>query len=354
MLRRCESILTACPPAILALLSLSVGAVKAGVVLFTPTIWDLRSFPAPIDAYPYLSYGYRSVAKLLGLDSVIEYRWMFFVSIVVIAIGIGAAFRTVLPADQRSWPVLLLMSGPTAWVIAGGFGRVDPIVLAGGILLGLLGRKSLWAVVSILLASLGNPETAIVIALTVVVISLDQRFRDRRRGALFALVASVVYFGGVRIWSLALGVPSRDSVFLEILPRSFQAFFYQWPLLIWATYGLAAFAVFTLSISRSRISIPWVFGAIALPLLPSVLSADQSRVNVACASAIVVIALIEVTPRALTAIRKVSASPLLITLGVILVLPAIEVQFLTVRSPWQEGWRFFYFYVLSTMGFNIE
>lgn len=201
MLKRLEAALERCPPIGIALGAFVIGVLKAGVVLFTPTVWGLRDFPMLVDAYPYLSYGYRLVAWVFGLESVSEYQWMFLVSILVCVVMIGYSFRSALPPTQRTWPLLVLMSGPTAWVIAGGFGRVDPIVLTGGILLGVLGKKPMWAVLCVLLASLGNPEQAIVIALSVVVVSIDQRFRARLKGALVALVVSMAYFTGLRVWA---------------------------------------------------------------------------------------------------------------------------------------------------------
>lgn len=329
-------------PIVLGTIAALLATVKSGVTTFWEIpVWGLDTWPEPIPFYPYLAYGYRIVGKLTGADSQQDYLIIAVVAWGLTLVVSSWAVSSVMPRTAAQWALLVMLSGPLVWVLAGGVGRIDPLVVMGGILIGAKGRQPFWAIAGAVIAALGNPEMSVVIALSVILVSLTQSFRAWRPGAVMAGVAASVVWGVLRWWAFLLNQDTRDGVFSENWKKSAVAFFSSFPLELYAGFGMTIILVLWGIVMSSRWE-RWliIVGALVIPLTLTITTTDQSRVMALASSGAVSMMVVRYGGDARDWLAIRISQPLTATLAVVVFLPAVEIQFDHVMVPWAEIWPY--------------
>jgi hypothetical protein len=186
-----------------------------------------------------------------------------------------------------------------------------------------------------ILMVLGNPEQAVVVCAGLLVMSWSSTFRPWRVGAAATLVVSGSAFLLLTQWSNNVGIPSRTDYFGPFLRQSLSHFFMQLPLTLYVGFGLSALAVFWTLLDQDRRGlIATVVGCLAIPVVASAVTLDQTRVlvcsSIACMTAILVRYAEPLTLTLASGLRF----PLACTALATLLLPALEVTGNVVRVPW--------------------
>ncbi len=318
-----------------AILASFLGLLKAGIGVFESPIWPLDSWPRPVEAYPPLTYGYRLIGWALRAESRAVYTIIALLTIAVVVVTLGWLWQRSLNQRQAMWVVLLTVGGPISWVMWGGIGRTDGLVILGGVMLAILGRRIAWALVGSLLAILGNPEQAVILSLALLIITFTPRFGQWRRGSLASLVLASAVWVALTWWSHSLGVPSRTDYFTQLWRQSIHWFFIQFPLELYAAFGLAIFIIAVAILDQQlRHAMVLVTGALLVPLSITALTLDQTRVLVTCSIAATTALLAVYGPPAFEWLSERTRTPLTVTVTAVVVLPAIEITADVVHVPW--------------------
>lgn len=351
-LQRFEAFLTTRSVLVLGVLAGMIAIVKSGVVVGTGTIhiWSLDSWPYPAHVYPPLTYGFRAIAKLVGTESAVGYNLIALVVFLLVLFALPLIITRAIPGDAARWAVIVLMSGPAIWILAGGFGRTDTLVILGAVLLGTFGKRLPWAAVATVIAILGNPEQTVVFSLGLLIVSAAPAFRPWARGALLSLIVSTVAWVGLTAWSHSLGVESRADWLSQLWRQSLQWFFIQAPLELYAAFGLSAAVLAWAILDQRRWSMLAVIsGGLLLPLALTASTLDQTRVLVACSMAVTAAAFSVYAPTVYALLGTRTRFPLAITAIVALTLPAIEITANVIRVPWAFYYPYFQAYVLDQL-----
>lgn len=345
-----EKSLLRVPVLALGLLAGLVAFVKSGLDFTQVYIWPLDSWPDPAPVYPPLTYGFRLIAKLLGIESQTGYYVISLAVIGFVLLAIPMILARHQTAADGRWIVIVLMSGPMIWILAGGIGRTDPFIILAGVILGVLGRSLAWSLLAATLAILGNPEQAVVMSGCLLLVTAIPALRDRAKGALTALITALVAWLGLTLWSWSLGIPSRPDYFTTLWQQSLVTFFVQIPLELYAGFGIAAMVIVWALMDQHGIRlIAAVLGAVAIPVAITALTLDQSRVLVCCSSAAVVALVYSYGPSLRSRLASVLNFPLAVTFALALALPAIELAATKVRTPWEAVYPFVQAYLVSRL-----
>lgn len=349
ILRSFESILVRIPAFPFALIIAAIGVLKAGVlVLGDIPVWDPASWPQPADFYPFMSYGYRTVGRVLGATSQADYLWIAVVATVLTAVVAAWCLATTLPRRAASWAALVSLAGPWMWILAGGIGRVDPLVLCGGVILGTKGRRWGWALMGGLLASSGHPELSVLAAGALLLVTLSPDLKAWRVPTAITFAAVTALWVFLRAVSLGDRQQTRDGIFSEYWRKGIATFFVHLPIEVYAGFGLGLVFVVWAALACTGWARAFVLaGALVIPVMLTALTADQTRIMVLSSVAALAALLVRYAQEVLNQLERITTSPLAVTFVAVLVLPAIEIQFDHVRSPWQSFWPYVQTYLLS-------
>jgi hypothetical protein len=251
---------------------------------------------------------------------------------------------TAVGGDAGRFASLLLLGGPIVWVLWGGFGRTDVFVIVGGVLLATMGRLPQWAIPAAIIAILGNPEQAVMLSLSLLLLSITRTFKPWRMGALVSLTLSVTAFILLTLWSRSLGIPSRLDYFPPLVRQSVNWFFNSLPIELYAGFGIAIVLILW-AILDQRMSQGFLVcvATVGLPVTMTALTLDQSRILVCTSIASVTAVTILYAPRVYKALRARVHYVLGACFLLVLALPAIEVTANIIRVPW----TFFYPYLVA-------
>ena len=321
-----------------ALLVVVVSVLKRGIDLGAPgfgEVFSLQSWPEPVNQYPYSSYGVRIIAWVLQVEDVTSYLLIG----VVLSTGFAAlvTWRVSKHFSGRSarFALLILLGGPTVWVLSGRFVHTDAFALAGAVLFVLSGRRMRWALVAAVLALLGAPEQAIVIFLGAYLLSLTTAFRDYRRNAAAGLALVAVGQVVLWIWASQVGVESRVSLLPDLVRRSIEIGLSNFPLTLYSGYGVGILVLSWTTLSANRREIPLVLAAsLLIPLGVTLVTGDQTRVLVIASLATISMSLAVYGKLILASLDLHSRWGLGAAAVLIALLPAVEVQGWNVTSPW--------------------
>lgn len=329
-----------------------LGVAKAGFSGVDPVMWNPESWPEPDGRYPHLSYGIRTLAFILKASEPSHFTTIGYVLIIstlfTMALIFGLSFRERRNGGQLA--VLVTLAGPPAWILAGRVGHPDIFILLGGALIGLHGTRIRWVIVGTFLCILGAPEQAAAVAGSILVLSYARPFRGYRRGAWVSLALSISAWFLLTLWSLSLGRPSRTSIWLELLPGALERFFIQFPVILYAGFGISIALVVWLLVSvdiKSAVIIATsVFG---IPILATAITGDQGRVLVSISFASLC-AILAATSQPFFRFAKYRlAFPLVLVISLLLFLPAIDVTGNKIRSPWSLYYPYIQSYLIDTL-----
>lgn len=346
---RLESWLTRIPFMILGLLLGFVAFLKSGIEIpGLVTIWDPSTWPDPVDIYPHMSYGLRTLGWITGANSFGAYALLSAFVVVAALLSIIVMLRSAVAPQANRFVLLILLGGPVAWALFSTFGRPDPLTIAGGIMIGTLGRRWYWAVIGVFFAILGNADQAVVLCLSALVVSLHSSLKPWRLPALIALILSVAASLSLTAWGTSAGVPTRGGLFDDFWRQSIQQFVSAAPIQLYAGLGISSLVLIWAIFDGSwRSSLPIIAGMIILPMIFTATTLDQSRVFICCSSAACAVVITHWGPRIMEFLSSRFASPLSAIFLVILFLPAVEIAGNIVRVPWFSYIPFIQTYVVA-------
>lgn len=326
-----------------------IGLIKTGIGVFDSPLWPLASWPRPVEAYPPLTYGYRVMAWIAHTESRTAYTLIALISMALFIPAMAWLLGRSLPGDVGRFAVLIVLGGPSVWILWGGFGRTDVLVLLGGVMLGSVGRRLPWAVVAAALTVLGNPEQAVVLSLSLFMLSLNGNFKAWRRGALLALSLSACALISLTIWSRNLGIPSRLDYFPLLVRQSLHWFFNSLPLELYAGFGISLILIVWAILDQRILSgLLVAVSTLGLPLLVTATTLDQSRVLVCTSIASLTAVAVNYAPRVFAVLSARVRQPLAATLCLVLVIPAVEITADVIRVPWSYLYPYLVAYVLHS------
>ena len=318
--------------------------VKSGVFILRSAPEALATFPTPQDNASALSFGTRSIARLLG--------WEFpETNIVITAVGtilaLVVVFVLLRPSkfglDGRLVAILIVL-GPIGALFITRIGGHDVWVIGGGIVLGILGTRYRWAIVGTAIMILGNPEQAVLATGVYVIATFTTRLADRRRAALLAFALAIGTYVGLALYARSVGVSDRSGYLLTYLGSSLYNFGANLPLSVYAGLGVTWIVVIWLLVSSSRRdAVLIVLSVVLIPFSFTAITLDQTRVFVGISTATVVALLLVAVP----AMRQVAESRgftnvTFWTLVTAVFLPSIVLTYTgTVLVP--HGWFFVWF-----------
>ena len=335
-----------------SLLAAVVGVTKAGFSGVDSIVWSPETWPMPDGQYPQLSYGIRTIGFFLGIDTPQAFTNLGFalilITLVVISLLMTRAFKSDRPSGKLV--VLITLSGPLTWILAGRIGHPDTFVLLGSAALGLFGHRVVVGILGGLLLVLGSPEQAVLISLSLLILTLAPSLSPLRKGAVAALATSSISWISLTTWSQTLQRDTRSSIYLELLPLAFERFFVQFPVIAYAGYGLTVLFVLAALLSESwRGGIAILLGAIAVPLLATATTGDQGRVLV-CMSTTSIIALgLRFGGSLRTWLEARLRYPFMTLFAIVLFLPAIDVTGNIIRTPWSLYYPYIQAYLINQL-----
>lgn len=349
---RVESFLDRRSVLALGLVAGTLGILKAGLSGIDPIMWSPESWPEPDGRYPHLSYGIRTIAYLLGASEPQDFTnigyGLIAATILLLAGLLALTFRNDVGAGRLA--AMMLLSGPPIWVLAGRVGHPDVFILLGGAIIGLKGRRSAWVVLGTLLCVLGAPEQALLVAASMVLLSLASTFREYRRGALLSLGLAIAAWLGLNYWSFLLGKPSRGSILIELLPGAIERFFIQFPIILYAGFGISLLVIAWLCVStRKRDTAIILTSVILIPLIATAATGDQGRVLVSISFAATCAIVLNASGSFLDFFGKRLAYPMTLVALLVLYAPAIDVTGNKVRSPWALYYPYIQAYLLDNL-----
>ena len=335
---------------VLGVLAALIAFAKSGISGLNAPVFPLASWPEPVNMYPFNSYGFRILGRVLNIESTAGYALMGAVLIIATVLLAGLLFARTSRPDVARLLVMIVLSGPVVWVLTGRIVHTDAFVILGGIVLGTVGTRLPWAAVGALLTILGGPEQAVVLSLGLYLLSVAPAFRHYRRGAAVALGMSAFGWVALSAWSRAMGVPDRAELFLLLWKRSVSIFFVQIPLQLYAGFALSLLVIlWSLADQRRRDALIVIVAALGIPLAMTALTTDQSRVLVCVSIATTTAILVRYGPSFYDVLRRTIRYPLAVTAGVAILLPALELTGNFVRVPWEHWYPFFQAYIVDQL-----
>jgi len=333
---------------IVGFLVAGLAVAKSGITGSQADVWSLSSWPAPVDMYPPLTYGMRSLAYLAGTESAAGYS---VIGLLLIPLTVGVVIFLAgreLEGIYARWFVIMVLSGPLVWVLSGRLAHSDAFVLIGGALMGIAGRRLIFGLLGTFLAVLGSPEQAIVMSLALTIVSLVPRYRAWLRTATLSLGMSVFAWGILTVWATSLSIPTRASVLPSLIRRSLEIFLNQLPLTLYSGFGALIFVILwaVLCETRTRTAM-LLMGAVLVPLGATAVTTDQTRVLVITSSAVVLALSVAHTKSIVDWLQSRLKYPLSVAFMFTLFLPALEVTGRTIRVPWVNYYTYLQAYLID-------
>ena len=295
--------------------------------VFNPA--DVSSeFPLPLEGTNAGSFGWPLLAWALQLET---YRGLWLIPLLVI-LTTALVFSPVL-SRRFDRPTafaiaLVLLLGPIPMTLLSHLGRHDFLVVIGGVVLALSLRRPFLAVLTTLVMSSGNPEQSLVATVLLLLAVIALKLTHLRAAAAWATVVAAIYWLGVLLILRSLDRPSRLESLAAVVPDFTRITVQNLPVLVWATYGLSIFALLALITSLRGWNRIVLAGVTAVPILLYFLG-DQSRIGVAAATPIIVLATVLVVRQLMESLNSQRRSIALASIAITaLVLPTVHILYL--------------------------
>ena len=329
-INRFDSRLRALPWWILSTGLLVVALLKGGFGVEIAAQNPDPSFPLPEPgAVDSLSFGLPALVWLLGIQG--QTSTIAIVTFALILIGyFSSAYLLVRTFDglARTVALILLGLGPTITVLLGNIGRHDLLVVFGAVLVGLRGYTWWGVITGSALMFLGNPEQTLVALTSLALLSLTPKFSQYRARVLTLGALSIGLFLILHMWAGSLGADSRAGWFGYHLQVSLLNFFGNAYLVIFSGYAILwVLVAWRVVNSHGRTRLLYVASIILLPILATMLTADQTRVFVGVSTA-TLFALVRVDLETLTGqIRKLTPHAASWVLAAFVATPVLDITY---------------------------
>jgi len=222
------------------------------------------------------------------------------------------------------------------------------LTIAGGVLLGVLGRKWSFAVTGVLLAILGNADQALVLTFALFVATWAAPMKAWRIHAALCLALAASASILLTLWAASAGVNSRAGLLDDFWKQSLVQFFSALPVQIYAGLGISTIFLFlTILGNRWQSMIPIILGLV-VPLIFSAITLDQTRVFIVCSSAVVSAVIVNWSGQMEVQFQRIHPHWLAAIFLTVLALPAIEITGNIIRVPWAVFVPYIQIWVFST------
>ena len=316
-------------PWVFSVILVSLMFIKDGVgfyYVFEPAEVS-ADFPLPLAGPDASSFGWPLIVWALQIDS---YRGLWLFPLMAIAASALVLTPILVKRFEKSISyavATVVLLGPIPMSLLSHLGRHDFLVVIGGVILALSISRPLIAIVAALLMSLGNPEQAMVATMLLLVAVIALRRKDLRFGSTVAAVSASVYWIAVSVFLAATSSGSRLGTLSSVVPDASRIAVSNLPVLIWATYGLTAFALAAVLVSLAGWHRVALLGASLAPILLYFLG-DQTRIGIAVATPIMIFSLMCALE---SLMRRLEVGQRQVALGFILVtaliLPSVHVLY---------------------------
>jgi len=288
---------------------------------------ELVDFPAPPNNWSAMSYGMRTAVFLSGNDGDIAFGAIGSVFVLLsLAFLTIAASSAMDPLSGRLFLAFVIV-GPIGMVLLNHIGRNDVFVILGATMIAIYGQKIYMLVFGLVIMILGNPEQTLVAFFCLMILSNIPMLRQWRRVAAAGFMVALAIFIPLTLYVRSTGVKGRVEFLPELLSASFYPFAANLPLTLYASFGATWLIIgwILLHISfKGQILI--TIGLLAIPLLVTMITVDQTRVTVGVTTLSIMVIIREFMPRIVTQLKSLNFGPIL-GAGVVLVLflPVIEI-----------------------------
>jgi hypothetical protein len=306
--------------------------IKGGFTINALIPEPLSNYPTPPSTFSSTSYGLRTLAWILRMDYPGSYVVLGLIITAVALATITWAVRRTSQTDDSRIILVFILLGPITLILLNNIGQHDALMILGGSILGLLGRNWIWALVGAIIMVSANPEQAVVASILLLLMTFAPQLRNWRLGAGIAVGLSAVASITIGMWAHSVGVESRIGFITGLLGNSFYQFFGNFPLSVYAGYGITWVVVIWIT-RQASIVFRWLIGValIAIPFFMTAITLDQTRVFVGLTTAAILAVLVTFVPQMReAAVAAGYANPLFWTFAAAIFLPAIEV--------WSKGY----------------
>lgn len=237
----------------------------------------VQEFPTAV-GYFSGSYGQVVIAAVLGITTTTQ--WVIL-HVILIAVALTTGFWLVgrRDAHSRSFLILALAAATATSSLFVSIGKYDVITYLGSVILAL-SRSLPAATLGALVMASGNPEQSILASVALLVLSFAGEFRDLRRRAAAAIVATTLTWLMVQVWFIVsdMGV-GRLQLLPEYFAESITVVIANPADSAWGWLGAGWLFVLVGIIAISARSRKWVVASlVAVPALAAAVTADGPRV----------------------------------------------------------------------------
>lgn len=275
------------PVGVFWLIAGSVAVLKGGVAGVGPNfLVALRGaaegFPDPVSSFS-TSVGSLLLMRLAGFPSGPVWWALGAVGLAALVVGLLLASRRL--GDWSRHAALLLLASPAFATLLSMLGHYDLLTVAGSVVVAV-GRSRASLVVGVLVASVGNPEQALVAALAMFAAAWVLQSALRVRAAVFLGVATVSVLV-VQWWVRSAGLAeSRLELVVGGTTLAMRIFAGTWPVYLYSLLGALWLVVAALVVFRSGVRVPAALAVgLGIPLLATVFTLDVTRVFVVTSTA---------------------------------------------------------------------
>jgi len=234
-------------------------------------------FPEPA-GYFSASFGQVAFANILNLTNTTT--WIVAHTVLTVVI-LGFIFLLIVKNrnTDRSYMILVIVATTSAAAVLISIGKYDIFTFGGGAIL-VLARSNWVASIGALLMASGNPEQALLVSISLLILTRLQTFKTFRARAWIALAVSLLSWIAVQFWFLRSDLDQgRLSLIPKFLGESLSNMVTDPLLQIWAWLGVGWIIVLVaLILMKKNERIVVMASVIAIPALASVVTADGARV----------------------------------------------------------------------------
>ena len=237
----------------------------------------VQEFPRAV-GYFSGSYGQVVIAAALGVTTTTQWV-LLHVLLIITALTVSFWLIGRTGSTTRSFLILALAAATATSSLFVSIGKYDVITYLGAVILAL-SRTLPAATLGALLMASGNPEQSIIASFALLVLSFASEFRDIRKRAVAAILATTLTWLSVQLWFNVSGMTvSRIDLLPEYLAESLARVISYPGTAFWSWFGVGWLVVALVAVSIHRNSRIWaLLSLLIIPVSVTVITADGARV----------------------------------------------------------------------------
>ena len=320
---------------IFVIILVSVQILKSGIkVPYSEYVsLQISNFPRPVEFHGGLSLLMPGLAKILGIETRIEY--VIFSLVIGLACVYGIYLFMANYLKLGVIPLLFLIFSPLSASMLSTFSLHDPIFILGSVFAANF-RNNKVSVLGAILMSLSHPEASVVSLFLALILTSTSRFINRRNNILFLFLVSLLIFATLRFWAMFNRVEISR---FEVLPDYFEAATLNYlsnlsleiSILLWPLGVLFFIAIFTSNTKDKFLFLLILFALFMVPFF----GLDQTRDVVICGAVSLLIMSFKFLPilETFPIIQKYRYQSTVIILIVLVIAPQVLVGYTGIPIP---------------------